>query len=156
MIPIFYKLQRENLLKQNGVLLDLGCGNGRQSEPFYKYGYRVILVDKDGAVLEQAKNNLSAIREGKMDVQNLSIEDFDFKESYDGVIISNVLPFQTNKENIDRIVRTSFEKLNKGGFLFFTLFGHQDAWDKEYPDRMSFYDKDEALNILPQKPYFIS
>jgi len=70
--------------------------------------------------------------------------------------MQNVLTFQKDKESISRIVREAWNKLNKGGFLYFTLFGADDPWSVEHADTMKFYEKDEALSILPEKPYYFS
>lgn len=155
MINLFVKLQKEGLLKENSSILDLGCGNGRISEPFFKFGCEATLVDKDNKILQETENNFKKIKESGFKSFNTSIENFKFSESYDGIIMSNVLPFQKNKENISRIIQTAFEKLNKRGFLHFTLFGIKDQWVKEYPN-MSFYDKDEALSIVKEEPYYLS
>lgn len=155
MINLFVKLQKEGLLKQDGSILDLGCGNGRLSEPFFKSDYKVTLVDKDSKMLREAEDNFKKIKESGFQSLNTSIEDFEFNEVYDGIIMSNVLPFQKNKENISRIVQTAFDKLNKGGFLYFTLFGVKDQWVKEYPN-MIFYEKEEALGIIKREPYYLS
>lgn len=157
MISLFAKLQKEKLLKENGSLLDLGSGDGRLAEPFLRFGYNTFLVDNDEAILLKAESNLKQVGVGNYEFLNTPIEEFNFNRNFDGIIISNVLPFQKNKENVVRIVRMAFEHLNKGCFLFFTLFGTQDDWAIDYKDTMSFYTKEESLSILNEyKPYFIS
>lgn len=137
-------------------MLDLGCGNGKLSEPFFQSGYKVTLVDKDIDALQEAENNLKKIRENELEALNVSIEDFKFDKSYDGIIISNALPFQKSKESIIRIVQTAWEKVNKGGFFYLTLFGVNDEWAKEHVTTMTFHTKDEALSILKESPYYLS
>lgn len=156
MIVLFGKLQREGLLKENGILLDLGCGDGRISEPFFKYGYETILVDKDNKILSEAKNNFKKIKDGGFKTIISSVEDFNLDNSFDGIIMSNVLPFQKNKDRTEIIVKSAFDKLNKGGFLYFTLFGINDEWAQERADTMDFHTKDEALCFISKEPYFIS
>lgn len=156
MITVFNKLERENLLKFKGSLLDLGCGIGKVVEPFFKYGYETTLVDKDSDVLLQAQENLKKIRNDGLNTLITPIEDFKFDKLYDGIIISNVLPFQKDKENISKIIKTAFEHLNEGGFLFFSLFGTKDQWSEERRDTMTFHSKNETLSILKENPYFVS
>ena len=157
MINLFAKLEKEKLLKEKGSLLvDLGCGNGKVSEPFFKAGYEVTLVDKDPKVLQETENNFRKIKEAGFQVINTPIEGFEFNQSYDGIILSNVLPFQKSKENIAKIINDSWNKLNHGGFLFFTLFGVNDQWAKEYAETMTFYEKGEALSILKDSPHYVS
>ncbi len=147
MIPLFKKLEREKLLKSNGVLLDLGGGDGNISEPFYKFGYSTIIIDKDEKSLEKARGNF--------ELRNELIENFKFDKNYDGIIISNVLPFLNNKQGIKNIINTSFDSLNSNGFLYFTLFGEKDQWNKE-GKKLSFYGRRELSSILKPKPYFVS
>lgn len=156
MIPIFKKLEKEGKLKQAGRLLDLGSGNGKVSLPFFEYGYDVTLVDKDKKVLAVAENDFSKVRESGFKTENIEIEKFDFQDSYDGIIISNVLPFQKNKENVEKVLKQAFAALNEGGFLYFTIFGLRDQWATEHAGTMTFLAKDEALNILEAIPYFTS
>ena len=69
MISLFKKLQQENLLKLNGSLLDLGCGNGKQAEPFFQFGYNTTLVDIDSETLSAAEKIFYNIK--KMDLLQL-------------------------------------------------------------------------------------
>lgn len=156
MITLFGKLQREGLLKENGSLLDLGCGDGRFSEFFFKYGYKTTLVDKEKEALSEAENNFNKIKKDGFKLVNSAIEDFSDTNFYDGIILSNVLPFQKDKESVNKIVKSVYDKLNKGGFLFFTLFGTKDQWATERADTMVFHTKDEALSLIKETPYFVS
>ncbi len=156
MIALFRKLQQEKLLKENGTLLDLGCGNGKISEPFFQFGYDVTLVDKDMEILKEAEKNLSVIKKGGLRAINLQIEEFKFEGNYDGIILSNTLPFQSNMENIEKIVTSAFKSLNSNGFLFFTLFGEKDQWNLAKKEGMTFCEKDAAISILKEEPYYQS
>ncbi len=156
MIPIFKKLKQEGLLKQGGALLDLGCGNGEVSKPFFEHGYDATLVDINEAVLNQAAESFKNVKEDGFVTVNSAMEGFEFNEKYDGIIMSNVLPFQKDKENIKRMVQSAFDSLNEGGFLFFTLFGTQDAWAANPSAEMIFHTKEEAVGVLPESIYFLS
>jgi 16S rRNA G1207 methylase RsmC len=156
MFHLFNKLEREKLLKPQGALLDLGSGNGKMSEPFFNFGYQVTLVDKNKEILQKAEENFKKIKESGFRILNSNVEDFEFQERYDGIILSNVLPFQKNKESIETIIGNAWDKLNEGGFLYLTLFGTKDQWASEHADTMTFYEKEEAWNILKVSPYFSS
>lgn len=156
MIALHKKLELENLLKKEGHLLDLGCGNGKFSEPFLQSGYEVTIVDKDPEVLKEAERRLKAIRNVGIIAINLPIQEFKFDDKYDGIILSNVLPFQPNFENIKSIVSSAFESLNPNGFIFFTLFGEKDQWNIERSGNMTFCKKEDALSIINEEPYYMS
>ncbi len=102
--------------------MDLGSGNGRVSYPFFDYGYEVTLVDKDKGALEDAKSTFDKKENGVFTIVENSIEDFSFVSKYDGIILSNVLSFQKDKDNIKRIVNSAFESINTGGFYLFHCF----------------------------------
>ncbi|MBU6370666.1 MAG: class I SAM-dependent methyltransferase [Patescibacteria group bacterium] len=156
MIPIFIKLQSEKLLKPAGSILDLGSGAGKLSEPFLKAGYHATLVDTDAGALAKAKENFRTYHANSFALLHEPIEKFAFHDPYDGILAVNVLSFQKDKMEISRIVQDAFSHVKTGGFFYFTLFGTKDDWANSHADRMSFYEKDEALSILDQKPYFLS
>ncbi len=107
-------------------------------------------------MLQKTEDLLRDIKDTNYQILNQKIEDFKFDQNFDGIIISNVLPFLKNKEDIKQIVNNSLTHLNKGGFLYFTLFGVNDEWAKTKGEAMSFYTKEEALNLLKEEPYFYS
>lgn len=156
MINLFNKLKREELLKANGILADLGSGNGKLSEPFFRYGYQVELIDKNAEVLMHAESVFKSVKDKGYKIIKSSIEDFKFEKNYDGIMFSNVLPFIKDKEKVSNIIKESYKRVNGGGFLFFTLFGIKDQWAIDKADIMSFYDKNEALSILEKEPYYVS
>lgn len=155
MIPLYKKLHQENLIKPNGAILDLGSGDGSLSLPFFKNGSSITLVDINKDALVEAQNKFQEIKSDGLETINSPIENFQYSKNYDGIIISNVLPFITNTEQITKVTSEAFTHLNQSGFLYFTLFGEKDQWKMER-DNMSFHSKDEVFKILDQKPYFVS
>jgi 2-polyprenyl-3-methyl-5-hydroxy-6-metoxy-1,4-benzoquinol methylase len=156
MINIFKKLQSENLLKEEGKLLDLGCGNGNVSLLFFQAGYQVTLVDKDPEALKAAELAFSKVRSDGFKIENAPIESFDFNGTYDGIILSSVLPFLKDKDEVQRIIKTAWEHLAEKGFLFVTLFGDKDSWATDRRDSMSFFTKEEAASIIDHEPYYFT
>ncbi len=144
------------MLKKHGFLADLGCGDGSVSEPFFESGYHVLLVDKDKEKLSLADGRFHKVKDNDYELINEPVEKFDFDKSFDGIIMSNILPFIHDKSEVKRIVKTAFDNLKTGGFIYFTLFGVEDEWVDIHANTMSFYSKTEALGILDKKPYFTS
>lgn len=68
-----------NLLEEGDTILDLGCGSGRDSLAFYELGYDVTAMD---ASEEMCK--LAEIHSG-LEVLNLSFEEMDFDNVFDGI-----------------------------------------------------------------------
>jgi SAM-dependent methyltransferase len=156
MINVYKKLEIEGLLKKGGALLDLGCGEGRGSEPFLQSGYTATLVDQNSDALSKAGARFGSNESYKFNLVTEDIRNFAFTTKYDGINIMNVLPFLNNKEDIKKLVSASYDSLNSGGFLFFTVFGNKDQWASEKTDSMCFYTMDEAMQIVDREPYFIS
>jgi SAM-dependent methyltransferase len=156
MINVFKKLEIEGLLAPAGNLLDLGSGPGKLSEPFIEHGYTATLVDKNPGVLAKARERLTARNFQAFTIKEQGMESFDFTEGYDGILISNALPFIQSKAKVTEILHQAYGALRPGGFLFFTLFGPKDQWAGEKQESMSFFDKEEAGNILESEPYYLS
>lgn len=154
MIYLFQKLKQEKLIEPGDKVLDLGGGNGKFIEPFVDFGCVVTLIDKDRDVLYKTEEFFK-LKNTNIEIIHESLENFEFKNKYKGITISNVLPFIQDKEKVAEIIEKSFENLDDGGFLFFTLFGEQDEWQKLHKD-MSFWSKNDALNIMKKKPYYFS
>ena len=69
----------EKLLKPNSVILDLGCGSGRDSLYFKKSGHIIVPVDPSIEMCKRAGKLLG------MNVQQLAAEQIKCKEEYDAI-----------------------------------------------------------------------
>jgi SAM-dependent methyltransferase len=154
MIDLYKKLSRENLIQTPGNILDLGSGNGVRDLPFIEAGYSMTLVDKSVRAIAEAKEKISDT--SKITFIESDIETFEITEGYDGIIAMNSLPFLKNEDLVIKVVNDSFNKLRKGGFLHFSLFGPEDEWYGDENLRLTFFSLEKALTILPDKPYFVS
>jgi SAM-dependent methyltransferase len=154
MIDLYKKLSRENLIQPPAHILDLGSGNGVKDLPFIEAGYSMTLVDKSIKAITEAKQNISDT--SKVTFVESDIETFEITEGYNGVIAINSLPFLKDQESIIKVVNNSFNKLKEGGFLLFSLFGPEDEWYDNPNLKLTFFSLENALNILPLKPYFVS
>lgn len=66
-------------LKQGALILDAGCGSGRDSKFFMESGYRVVALDGSKEMCRQASAYLG------QEVQCRRFEEIDEKEVYDGI-----------------------------------------------------------------------
>ncbi|MTL75457.1 methyltransferase domain-containing protein, partial [Turicibacter sanguinis] len=66
-------------IKKEGLILDLGCGSGRDSYYFKQNGYQIVAVDGSKELATQASLLLG------QPVLNQLFEDIQFNEEFDGV-----------------------------------------------------------------------
>lgn len=105
-------------------VLDVGCGDGRNSYFFLQNGYEVYGVDQEPAAIA----NISALAKGihpdyPSDRFQLSpIEEMKFEPtSFDIVICNAVLHFAKNDQHFDQMLRAIWRVLKPGGYFFCRL-----------------------------------
>lgn len=120
------------LLTGKRFMLDLGCGNGQDSEFFKGIGYTVTSVD------------IEPIYKGviKADIREFNIK----KDSYGVIICNNVLPFVPDKEAVKKILSSISRGLTKDGVACISVFGPDDDWTKH--SRMSFFKAEEISTCV--------
>jgi len=104
--------------KKNTLVLDAGCGAGREARWLAENGYRVIGVDFSSPMLKKAneiKNNKIKFIKGNL--KNLSFSDkaFDY-----AVLIHGVLPIIPKKEERIKILKEIYRVLKPEGILIFS------------------------------------
>ncbi len=116
--------------------LDLGCGKGADACYLESLGFRVVAVDEEQHYLKAAI----------ADIRHFTIE----KEKYAVIICNNVLPFISDKKDVEQIISRIIGGLRKTGVAFFTVYGPHSGF-KDDPG-MSFYEHEEILSILKGFP----
>lgn len=105
-----YGLIKDKNLK---TLLDLGCGDGRDSIYFSNKGLEVIAVDFS----ESGINKLRA-RNNKIDYILKDIRSINFKESTFDVIYAHLSLHYFDNKTTDKILANLFKILKKDGLIF--------------------------------------
>src|SRR3989344_1065816 len=106
---------------RDGVVLDLGCGDGRYALKFAELGHRVVAVDKNLPIERHEHSLISYI---EADAREFEIT----KGAFDLVFVRNVLPFLEDKDCVRKVLRSCIDGLAENGFIDFTLFGIEDGW----------------------------
>lgn len=151
-----YELNRFiSLVPRNAVILDLGCGSGRDVQYFMDYNLDVTGVDASEKLIYEARKRVS----GKfivMDMTNLNFEDGIF----DGIWAQDSISYITKKE-LEKV----FEKLNlilkNEGMLFISvrkgedekLIRHENLGKEQI--FTSFFNKDELEEMLKKNGFEI-
>ena len=98
-------------LKPGTLILDAGCGSGRDSKFFMESGYRVVALDGSKEMCRQASAYLG------QEVQCRRFEEIDEKEVYDGIWACASLlhvPYELLPKVIERLIAA----LVDGGVLY--------------------------------------
>lgn len=104
----------EKVLPEGGSILDLGCGSGRDTLAFYEDEYEVTPLDgsEEMCALAQIHTDL--------EVLNMTFQDLDFDEVFDGVWASASLLHVPEKEMPEVLKKIGFA-LKPGGYLYISV-----------------------------------
>jgi 2-polyprenyl-3-methyl-5-hydroxy-6-metoxy-1,4-benzoquinol methylase len=119
----------KNILKKNGVLqygnlLDIGCGTGAIADFFHKEGAKVIGIDPNSKMIEEAKKYKSCI----FLVQNGTNLQFT-NSSFDTIIINDVLehvPYNQARKLLEEAKRV----MNVNGRMYVSIM---NRWQIQEP-----------------------
>lgn len=105
-------------------ILDVGCGEGRNSVYFLREGYQIFGVDKNPVAIQMARIQAQSIQQN-YDVhrfQTALVEDMPFhKGAFDAMISSAVLHFAKNTAHFHRMMDEMMRILKPGGTLFLRM-----------------------------------
>ncbi len=105
------------LLKKHDLILDVGCGFGRDSKFFYENGLKVIGIDLSEGLLKIAKKSYPKINFIKADIRNLPFKD----GSFDGVWCSAVLLHLEKLQDVKKALKEMYRVLKKDGVIFISV-----------------------------------
>ncbi len=103
-------------LPSGQTILEIGCGNGRDSQYFVKNGHKVIAIDRSNSAIKQCKVNYSGLGiefiQGLVsDILNLDTRDIDM--AYSRFVI-HAMPLEEEIELLNKV----YQVLGKNGLLF--------------------------------------
>lgn len=103
-----------------GVILDLGCGSGRDSLAFKNKGYKIEAIDYSEELVKQARD-LTGIA-----VSYESFYDFEKYNKYDGIWACASL-LHCEREKLGDVVQRISNALKENGILYMSFkYGDQD------------------------------
>ncbi|PCJ99131.1 MAG: hypothetical protein COA45_06730 [Zetaproteobacteria bacterium] len=162
-----------NELKEPSLILDLGCGYGRDSKALLEQGHYVLGVDKSkGAIIASKKELSDYIDEKKAFVTNGDFAETSFiKDNFDAVLSHRMLHLP-DPDDARAIIDNIATALKPGGLLVLTARRHDDFNEDQmkwvntnssndngntavYKDRpqhkINFYDEDRFRSVLSEK-----
>jgi SAM-dependent methyltransferase len=122
--PSDFALHCDPLMSARAVVLDLGCGNGRDAVYFADHGHRVVATDYSAVAIEQAgrrytQDNL------QFQVQDLT-QPFPFPDGEFGVVYAHMSLHYFNHADTARIFTEIARVLRPGGQLLFKVKSTDD------------------------------
>ena len=139
-----------NRLDPSRTLLDVGCGQGRNSLYLARRGLTVDALDPSQVAVEQVGRAAAAHDLPIRTIQGTFQDLGDTGRDYSGIFVFGLIPVLTRLQ-IGELVRAVDTHLGRGGHLWITAFG---TWDPDYPlraadwveeDRNSFRSPDGRL-----------
>lgn len=101
-------------IPHGGLILDFGCGSGRDAKIFHDLGYQVELTDGSAALCDYARKYTN------LPVKQMLFEELDADEKYDGIwACCSVM--HVEKENFPKILRKMSRALKPGGVMYLSF-----------------------------------
>lgn len=104
---------------KNEIILDAGCGGGRNLHWFYENGYDIWAVDREKTAVGQVKRSYSRIESqvSLAELDNLPFGD----DRFDHIICSAVLHFATSIDHFLKMFTELVRVLKPGGSIFIRM-----------------------------------
>ena len=113
--PSPFALDAASKIEEDSVILEMGCGNGRDSRYFAQLGNSVHAFDRSSEAISFCKNEHSDV---KASFQSGILSELDYDhESFD-VVYSRFVIHSMSKEEETDVLRKSFILLKAGGKIF--------------------------------------
>ena len=131
-------------LPKQAIILDLGCGSGRDTLAFKNKGYEVDAIDYSEELVKKA------IELTSVNVRYQSFYDLDDDNKYDGIWACASL-LHCDREKLPKVLERIYKALRRGGICYMSFkYGNSDR----KKDGRSFTDIDEyqakqLLNLVP-------
>lgn len=127
-------------LKPGSLVLDAGCGSGRDSRVFLEYGLRVQAVDASEKMCQAASEYLG------MPVKCMRFDEIDDTGKYDGIWACASL-LHVEKNVLPAILRKFHRALKKDGILY-ASFKYGDVQEVRLERLFSDYHKEELEELF--------
>lgn len=149
--PVIQRNKFLSLLPNKAVVLDLGCGSGRDSKFFSDHGCNVIGIDLAEKLLEIAQKTAPEVHFLKQDIRAI---DLPF-ESVDGVWTCASL-LHIKREELPSVLNKIYQILRPNGVVFIHLKkgkGEEERIEPSTPGikrLFVFYEVDELTALIKQ------
>ncbi len=109
-------------LKENDKILDLACGTGTLLMLLYPYNNNCYGLDLSETAIEIAKEK-AKINHFNINYNILDMTDFSYDFKFDVITcFFDSINFLNNIELVNKLFKTVYNNLNKGGYFIFDIF----------------------------------
>ncbi len=99
------------LVPEDGLILDFGCGSGRDSRYFLSKGYNVEAIDGSKTLCEIASKNTG------LDVRKMFFSELNEADKYDGIwACASIL--HLTKEELRMVLSKMIHAIKSGGYIY--------------------------------------
>ncbi len=134
----------KSYIPNDGKVLDLGCGSGRDSLFFKKLGYIVTAIDGSAEMCRQAEKNIG------QPVLNMTFDKLDNNNEFDGIWACASLLHVPSSDIKDVIIKIE-RALKRGGYFYFSVkYGdYEGEREGRYYTDYSEQSIDSLFTIVP-------
>ncbi|MBW2996591.1 methyltransferase domain-containing protein [Candidatus Woesearchaeota archaeon] len=105
-----------SLMEKGDLILDVGCGPGRDARIFIDKGFRVMGIDLSKKMIATAKKRVKEAEFKVMDVKKLDFED----NSFDG-LWAHAIYIHLPKKNLLKALKEAYRVLKDDGIFFLSV-----------------------------------
>jgi ubiquinone/menaquinone biosynthesis C-methylase UbiE len=123
------------LLTEDSLVLDMGCGSGRDAKVFLEHGCRVVGIDLSEKMVSYAQKHVKEAEFKVMDLRQLDFDD----EHFDGLWASASY-LHISKADLENALKEAHRVLKSGG-IFYLSVKEGDGEECKQDKRFSNYEK---------------
>jgi SAM-dependent methyltransferase len=128
-------------IKPNGLILDIGCGSGRDMRHFIDLGYYVEGVEPSREMAIIARFRTGAI------IHEIAAEQIDFNNQFDGVWACASL-LHVDRSSMEKTYNLIMRSLKQSGVFYFSLKSGAGTIRKEDGRLFANYSSDEIEELV--------
>lgn len=111
----------KGMIPEQGSVLDLGCGGGRNATYFIRGGYRYVGIDADESQIQLCNFIVQNFKDANAEFFTSKIQSLEIGKNFDMIICSRVLHFAENEEDFDSMWRSITRHLAPGGTIYIAM-----------------------------------
>ena len=136
-------------LSPGNLILDAGCGHGRDLKLFHELGFKAIGIDYSSEMIKVAKSNVpDSSKILQMDLLNM-----EFSPSYFDGIWSNAVLHHLSEGDIKTVLKDFNTVLKPNGVVFISVRKNsKPIFDREYSEYPRYYN---SMNVKKMNLFLI-